>query len=84
MKTKVGDKVWLAPCSGFCGESWKYLCLIIDCPVEECMICNDPKCKEYNDVALLDEEGKIFGYLPHVSECQMYDTQQIPDEEEEE
>ena len=70
----IGDKVWLKPCSGFVGESDKYLCEIQpqDMPLDHCMICNDPTCSEWDTLWTVNAPQAQFA-LYHVSECQMLD-----------
>ena len=74
-----GDWVWLAPNSGFVGESDRLKAEIQ--PEEEadwspCMSgCDDPNCREWANLWTEpdpEREGKRHT-LCHVSECQMFD-----------
>ena len=78
-RRNIGDVVWLAPHSGFVGESNLYQVRLLGEPLDQsglpysvCMLCNDPECREWYNVQLT--EGPYKGsQLPHVSECQMFD-----------
>jgi hypothetical protein len=74
MKTRFepGDRFNKKPYAGFVGEA------IPNCyiPFEDndpdpCFLCEDPKCREYPNCWILDENGTTIGHLCHVSECQM-------------
>lgn len=82
IRRKPGDIVWLEPNSGFVGESWKLKAEIM--PEENpppCFECDDPECVEWSNLKTMpDKNGKQY-FLCHVSECHMYDKQQIPEKD---
>lgn len=70
--------MWLAPNSGFVGESHRLKAEIIDDGNEPCFLCDDPECQEWATLhSAPDENGKRY-MLCHVSECQMFDEPQKP------
>ena len=79
LRRKVGDWVWLAPNSGFTGESNRLKAEIQ--PEEEpdsCMICNESGCREWATLwTEPDPEAQGRRHtLCHVSECEMFDAPQ--------
>ena len=78
-RRKVGDWVWLAPNSGFCGESNRLRVQICDDPPDECILgCGDRDCREWPTV-VTEPDPEAAGrrhYLYHVSECEMFDEPQ--------
>ena len=79
---KVGDWVWLSSHAGFSGSSWRLKAEIQDegDEPEQCFICNDPQCREWSNL-WTEPDPQQHGerhLLCHVSECQMFDEQQVP------
>lgn len=77
-RRKAGDWVWLAPNSGFVGESNRLKAQIL--PEEDeygcgCVLCDDPGCREW-----LTLETSHGDTLCHVSECEMFDQKQVEGE----
>ena len=77
-RRKIGEWVWLKPNSGFVGESARLKAEIMPEPdewYEPCHICDDPKCRCWNELWTEPDpnhDGKRHP-LCHVSECQMLD-----------
>jgi len=74
VKFQVGSRFAKKAGAGFIGEALP-LCLIPDLEEnrdpEPCLVCDDVSCLEYPTCYILDVEGKVYGALYHVSECQM-------------
>lgn len=88
---RAGDEVYLAPGSGFCGESHLFKVLLppdldgLDengrpdryCPLG----CGNENCREWGDVEIVaapvGRDEAIGGYFCHVSECEMFDKPQV-------
>lgn len=78
-KRNPGDWVWLAPNAGFVGESNRLRAQIVGDDWEPCYICDDKSCREWATLHTEpdpENDGKQYA-LCHVSECQMFDEQQI-------
>lgn len=73
MPFELGDKVKKKEHAGFVSEA--LVCLIPDIEdnhfPEPCFLCEDPGCREYPTLYVLDAEGNVLGSCYHVSECQM-------------
>jgi hypothetical protein len=79
-RRKAGDWVWLAPMSGFCGESNRLRVEILNEGPDDfsCVLCGDEDCREWPTV-LTEPDPKNAGKrhtLYHVSECEMFDEHQ--------
>lgn len=69
-----GDIVIKREGAGFTGARLRVKLQPMEYP-EYCILhCGDDECKEYSDVAVLDEQGNVTGYCYHVSECEMEDA----------
>ncbi len=78
MRRNAGDWVWLAPNSGFIGESNRLRAQIQpEEDYEPCFLCEDPDCREWSTLWTEPDPktGKRYT-LCHVSECQMFDESQ--------
>lgn len=81
MRRKVGDWVWLAPNSGFVGESNRLKAEIQPEEAEDgepCMLCEDPDCHAWATLWTEPDpqDGDKRHALYHVSECEMFDEPQ--------
>ena len=84
-RRKPGDWVWLAPNTGFVGESNRLRAQIPTDPKwngdewEPCLLnCGDPDCREWPNL-FTEPDPRANGKshcLCHVSECEMFDDPQ--------
>ncbi len=74
-----GEKVALKPRAGMSGRDEAFLAVIVEREGESphhfrCPLCDDPACREWTTLEVLDERGKRTGeFVHHVSECEMSD-----------
>lgn len=71
---KIGDRFAKRAGAGFVGERLP-LCFIPDIEDNEephsCVLCGDPGCREWPTCYVMDVNGRPFGAVYHVSECEM-------------
>lgn len=76
-RRNIGDTVIKRENAGFTGKRLRVRIEQIPRPEypDYCMLdCDDPECREYPDLAVLDDSGNVTGYCYHVSECEMEDV----------
>jgi hypothetical protein len=78
-RRNVGDIVIKRENAGFTGQRLRVRLEPMPHPEypDYCILdCGDEECKEYSDVAVLDESNNPTGeYCYHVSECEMEDVE---------
>jgi hypothetical protein len=73
-RRNIGDIVMKREGAGFTGSRLRVRIEPIEY-AEYCILdCGDKDCKEYPDLAVLDDSDNVAGYVYHVSECEMEDV----------